>query len=334
MGRENPRTLHHDDLLAAQKIIGVFSQYFPNQDGPIVTLDFFTRVIRTLDPTFTDEDLRIVLRGSGHHLTSNLVDSQALIRSLFHAPAIEPDIRDACAVQTVHVFPEAARSSVRPRWARGSTVERLLDDMSNIWVGAIVLCANGGELYDVEYEADGSIEYGVEGCELRARSFRLDLPTEIWCRVGCYFYEKQDLCSLEVLARASCLASQQEAQGWWCTAYHQRFGRCGPRCAFKRVNGAAGAMAATKAVASCVVTAALGLTPIERQPWKSRFVQQERCSSSWYDDTRGPTQDSGAYGLSGHRISYGHMDGRLLYGQNALGGMYFDPRLGRMIREY
>jgi len=301
----------------------------------MITRDLFTRVIRTLDPTFTDEALSLLLRGSGHHLHSPLVDCQALIWSLFDARRIETDVLGTRAVGNIHVFPEAPESSVRPQWTGGSTVERLLDDVSNIWVGAIVVCGYEGELYDVEYEADGSTEYGVEGCELRARSFRLDLPSEVWACVGCYFSEKHDLCSFEAVARAPFLASQQEAQGWWCTAYHQRFGRCGPRCAFKRVIGAAGAMDAMRAVASCAFTAALGQTPAERLPWKARFVQQERCSSNWYDDTRLSTAapGDGAFRLSGHRISYSHLDGRLQYGETALSGMYFDPRLGHMIRE-
>jgi len=225
------------------------------------------------------------------------------------------------------------------RWAPGSLVERLLDDISDIWVGAVVVAAREGGLYDVEYPDDGSRERDGDGHELRPRNFRMDLPAEVWAYVGLCLYEKADLCAFEALARMPLAASRREAAVLWCTAYHERFSRCGPRCAFVRGSGPEGAAAAVRAIRGCVAAAELGLTPVDRLPWKARYADQERFAAPGW--LHGPGSEAAAaaapgdaaYGVSGKRARYEHLDGRLRYGSNALSGWYFDPRLGRMVRE-
>merc|ERR1712100_394151 len=83
--------------------------------------------------------------------------------------------------------PPGTRASVEeqaPSWAAGDPVERLLDDISDIWAGAVVLHVRGEGLFDISYADDGSVECGVEGSELRPRKVRLDMPAEMWQGVG------------------------------------------------------------------------------------------------------------------------------------------------------
>jgi len=215
-----------------------------------------------------------------------------------------------------------------PHWQPGSPVERLLDEMSDIWMGAVVCSVRSGDLYDIEYVDDGSRECEVEGCELRPRRTRLDLPSEVWERVGSCLHDKRDLCTFEALARMPCEAARQESQLWWCTSYHERFGRCSPRCCFERIVGAHGRIGAAKEVATCRSRAAEGLTNADKVPWKTRYIEQERLSDpdlkllESYANSAATPGDT-AYTVSGKKVTYG----------NSLSGMYFDPRLGRMVRE-
>uniref|UniRef100_A0A7S4QB95 Uncharacterized protein n=1 Tax=Alexandrium monilatum TaxID=311494 RepID=A0A7S4QB95_9DINO len=239
----------------------------------------------------------------------------------------EPDLE-------VHRQDQDLPTEPPPRqWAPGSLVERLLDDVSDIWVGAVVLAAHQGDIYDVEYPDDGSVERAVEGHELRRRNYRMDLPSEVWVYVAHCFYEKLDICAFEALARMPQAAAQRESKLLWCTAYHERFSRCGPRCTFVRGSGA---VASAKAIAGCVEAADLGLTPVDRMPWKARFAEQERFNTpSWREEAPADavTPGDAAYGVSGKKVRHSHLDGRLRYGANALSGWYYDPRLGRMVRE-
>lgn len=223
-------------------------------------------------------------------------------------------------------------------WAPGSAVERLLDDVSDIWVGAVVISRHAvGDLYDIEYVDDASREYEVESHELRPRKLRFDLPAEVWTCIGSNLHDHHDICSFETISRMPCAVSQREAQTWWCTAYHEQFRRCGPRCAFAQRAGD-GIVATGVDVADCMAVAALGLTPVDRTPWKSRYIEQDRNSkSTWHPEAEsaggGAAPGDAAYGVSGRKSNHPHLDGRLQYGRNALRGMYFDPRLGRMVRE-
>eukprot|EP00440_Ansanella_granifera_P014998 gb/GFBE01016302.1/.p1 GENE.gb/GFBE01016302.1/~~gb/GFBE01016302.1/.p1 ORF type:complete len:324 (+),score=63.67 gb/GFBE01016302.1/:1-972(+) len=227
------------------------------------------------------------------------------------------------------------------RWSLGDPVERLLDDVSDIWAGATVVAVHAGdgdgpELYDVAYADNGSVEHEVEGQELRARKVRLDLPSEIWESVGACFFEKQDIASFEALSRNPAAAVREKASLWWSVAYHERFGRCGPRCAFERALVAEGSQAAVKAVADCVVASALGLTQMERMPWKARYQELEKLTKDnlWGECPPSPSSPGdAAYSVSGKKVSHGNSDGRLRYGDNALSGVFFDPRLGHMVRE-
>mmetsp|Transcript_13088 Transcript_13088/g.24088 ORF Transcript_13088/g.24088 Transcript_13088/m.24088 type:complete len:299 (-) Transcript_13088:134-1030(-) len=212
------------------------------------------------------------------------------------------------------------------QWKLGAAVERLLDDISNIWLGAEVIAVHDGDSYDICFVDDGSKEYDVEGCELRARKVRLEMPIEVWESVGSCLHDKQDLCTFQALARTPATASDRQACAWWCTSYHHRFGRCGPRCGFERIAGAEGAVMASRAVAACADAAAQGVSPADKVPWKARYVAQERLSDPRLLPEYTATLEPGDvfYGVSGKKVSY----------NSPLKGMFFDPRLGRMVREY
>jgi len=223
-------------------------------------------------------------------------------------------------------------SSKSHLWAPGDLVERLLDDISDIWVGATVVAfrghdTEGNELYDVAYCDNGSIEQDVEGQDLRPRNLQLDMLPEVWECVGGCFREKQDLAALESLARNAQVASRKNASSWWSTAYHHRFGRCSPRCCFDRVDGAEGSRMAETAIADCVAAAELGLTPPERLSWKVRYQDLQKLNEGdalCLDCPDSPTAPGdAAYSVSGKKVSFG----------SSLGNMFFDPRLGHMVRE-
>lgn len=226
-----------------------------------------------------------------------------------------------------------AAEDARPpvvQWTPGDWVERLLDDISDIWTGAVVIAAHGGDIYDVEYADDNSVERGVEGSELRARKTRLDLPAEVWECVGGCLLGKADLCTFETVARAACAATKREGQRWWCVTYHDRFGRCGPRCLFRRSDGKTNMKVSRETVAECFDTASLGQTVVDRTPWKERYKEQERlhAASLEYDRVESGPGDA-AYSVSGKRVG----DARSRYADDTTVGWYFDPRLGRMVKE-
>lgn len=258
----------------------------------------------------------------------------------------DPDVDDKESLRVLSRRPSKEslnHDHVHVQWVPGDQVERLLDDVSDIWVGAVVLRQSSGrdELYDVQYVDNGSIEHDVELQELRPRKVRLDLPVEVWTAVGVCLHEKQDLSTFEALGRAAAAAMKQKAQVWWCTAYHERFGRCCGRCTFER-----GQPSSWKAngeiVTSCLAAAAQGLTPMDRLPWKTRFAEQEmrwkrlhrvHWQSKADEEESGAAPGDVAYGASGKKVNYQNLDGRLRYGNKAQNGMYFDPRLGHMVRD-
>jgi len=233
--------------------------------------------------------------------------------------------------------PESPPSSPQvPCWPVGALVERLLDDISDIWVGAEVLRCNDDGLYDVTYSDNGSVERKVDGSEIRARKARLDLPPEVWTGIGQCFFQKRDLATFETITRSTRAVSLGEKQRWWCRAYHERFGRCGPRCSFERVKGPEGSAAASRAMLLCLAVGTTGRTQVDKKLWKTRYMDQERLIDPvQLLETPGASAAPGdaAYGVSGRRARHANLDGRLRYGHNAHVGMYFDPRLGHMVRD-
>mmetsp|Transcript_67458 Transcript_67458/g.208701 ORF Transcript_67458/g.208701 Transcript_67458/m.208701 type:complete len:249 (+) Transcript_67458:87-833(+) len=214
------------------------------------------------------------------------------------------------------------------RWAPGALVERLLDDISDIWAGATVLAAREGDLYDVQYADDQAVERGVEACELRARTVELNLPADVWVRAGGCLGDKFDLCALDSLARSPHAAAQRAAQAWWCVAFHQRFGRCNWQCEFAPMATAAYASAAAQQEATIKCLRFTGSSAL----WKERYMARER------HNTQGPAEETVAvkncaYATSGKAVNYSNMDGRLRYGRNNLADMYYDPRLGCMVAD-
>uniref|UniRef100_A0A6T0XTJ1 Uncharacterized protein n=1 Tax=Alexandrium monilatum TaxID=311494 RepID=A0A6T0XTJ1_9DINO len=215
-----------------------------------------------------------------------------------------------------------------PRWAPGSLVERLLDDVSDIWAGATVLAAREGDLYDVQYADDQAVEHDVEGCELRKRTVELNMPADVWVRTGSCLSDKLDLCAVDCLARSPHTAAQRAQQAWWCVAFHQRFGRCSFQCEFSPMATAAYASAAAqqKATAKCLTSTGAS------RLWKERYMARERnnapCSVEETDSV-----NNYAYATSGKAVSYSDMDGRLRYGRNNVADMYFDPRLGCLVAD-
>lgn len=204
-------------------------------------------------------------------------------------------------------------------------VERLLDDISDIWVGASIVEDDGDGLYTICYEDNGSLESEVCDQELRPRQMRLDFPAEVWSAIGHCTYGKVDLCSFEVLVKGAHDASKINSSIWWCVAYHDRFGRCGPRCEFERLPGRLGAELLSKVARSCTELAAKGLTAIDRKSWKQRYVDHELWieTKGVFDNSPG-SPGNAAYAISGRKVDYSG-------GPTA--GMFFDPRLGKMVRE-
>lgn len=201
------------------------------------------------------------------------------------------------------------------QWRPGMQVDRLLDDVSDIWAGAVVRACHPGDLYDIVYLEDDILERDVEGDELRRRYVECDLPEEVWIRLGHYFDEPLTLCALESVAQQPGIAASQAAPAWWSAAYHHRFGRCGDACGF------------AKGAPACRMR--IGL-----QPWKERYrdraapLREERAIGS-------PSAASGpqdmmymkVHGRSSESNSR-KLDGRLRFGADAGKETYYDPRHG------
>lgn len=201
-----------------------------------------------------------------------------------------------------------------PIFARGDVVERLLDDVSDIWSGAVVLAVHPGGLYDVKYVDDHTVERSIEAVELRTRSQELNLPAEVWQQTGCYLNYREELCAFECLSRAAHVASQRAADGWWCAAYHTKFGQCGGACQFEGNRRG-----------TCVGPAS------EPRSWKERFRAREHRGNLW--EVEQAAWENRAFSTTGQALQYSQVDGRLRYGQNSSNDQYFDPRLGCMVSD-
>lgn len=262
-------------------------------------------------------------------------EEEAEDEHLMDDPALATVAARAVADTKMAVVPAAAA----PTWRPGDLVERLLDDVSDIWAGAMVMGSSAGGLFSVRYEDNGSVEEEVEGQELRTRKMRLNLPVEAWVYIGGCLFEKTDLCAFETITPGAREAQRWRGQGWWCIAYHERFGRCGPRCSFERVTArerCCSGQATAQIVRACGKEAELGLTAADRKPWKERYAEQERLSNPGMLDTGSPKSAPGdaAYAEMGLPASGGYSSSgrKVVYG-DALAGWFFDPRLGRMVRE-
>merc|ERR1712039_496389 len=88
----------------------------------------------------------------------------------------------------------------------------------------------------------------------------------------------------------------------------------------------AGSVASIKDVSDCMKAAALGLTPVDNLPWKLRYMEQHlynKPSLALEEGSGSPTSPGdAAYGVSGRKAK----------GQDLLKDMFYDPRLGRMVR--
>mmetsp|Transcript_73511 Transcript_73511/g.215647 ORF Transcript_73511/g.215647 Transcript_73511/m.215647 type:complete len:104 (+) Transcript_73511:80-391(+) len=62
----------------------------------------------------------------------------------------------------------AAAAASGTAWPASTLVERILDDVSDIWTPAVVICHKPGGAYDIEY-LDRSVERDVNPYELRLR---------------------------------------------------------------------------------------------------------------------------------------------------------------------
>lgn len=211
-------------------------------------------------------------------------------------------------------FEDSAEFVRPPIFARGDIVERLLDDVSDIWSGGVILAAHPGGLYDVKYVDDHTVERSIEAMELRVRSQELNLPAEVWEQTGCYLHDQEELCAFECLSRAARVAAQRSADGWWRTAYHTKFGQCGGACQFEGTRRG-----------TCVGPAS------EPRSWKERFRAREHRSVLW--EVEEATWDNRAFSTTGQALQYSQIDGRLRYGQNSSNDQHFDPRLGCMVSD-
>lgn len=169
------------------------------------------------------------------------------------------------------------RALSKLEWRPGAAVERLLDDISNIWIGAIVRSVLSDEMYEIEY-LDGELESGVDGEELRPRRMRLDLPVEVWASVGSCVRGTKDLCAFEQISLASRVCALRGAELWWCIAYHERFRRCGSDCHFNKPQVVEGDYTA---IIICIEQTRVSV--LCKLSWKERYAERQkqvaaRCS--------------------------------------------------------
>merc|ERR1719215_2453988 len=172
-------------------------------------------------------------------------------------------------------------------WRVGDQVERLLDDISDIWAAAVVCATCEPGLYDVRYIDNGSIEQGVESSEMRSRRTHVHLPDDVWERASAFSGNHGTLCAVEGLARGPRLAAVGQADVIWCAAYHYRFDRCSDVCCYERLNGLAGILSARRAVETCVAAEETISAPSPtgkrrscKQTWKQKYMERFHCETA------------------------------------------------------
>eukprot|EP00928_Gymnodinium_smaydae_P006674 TRINITY_DN12378_c0_g1_i1.p1 TRINITY_DN12378_c0_g1~~TRINITY_DN12378_c0_g1_i1.p1 ORF type:complete len:236 (-),score=35.44 TRINITY_DN12378_c0_g1_i1:94-801(-) len=173
-------------------------------------------------------------------------------------------------------------------WSVGSEVERLLDDVSDIWIAAVVEVVHASGSYDIRYVDDGIVEENVEVDELRSRTPTIDLPPEAWACIAASLQDIQSVCALESVAVVPSKAAKSESQSWWCSAYHLEFGRCGSVCSYERNFCPEGREAARLAIANCLALRSVELSgQMMRRPWKQRYADRSVRRSKEEDAARG-----------------------------------------------
>lgn len=240
---------------------------------------------------------------------------------------------------------DAAEEGFAFSWSVGTQVERVLDDVSDIWACAIVLEVHDGDIYDIKYVDDDVVETGVCSSELRSKTLQLDLPEDVWARAGSCLGDKLDLCAFERLGRGTRAAALREAQHWWCAAYHDRFGRCCAACDFEQAvsPGALRRASADRCLGRFKTTfAAPTRSPSNKEAgprclWKARFIDRENSLSrcNFLPEEHQARGLDAAYraSASGRRIEYAQLDGRLRFGSNQGNDFIFDPRLGCLVAD-
>jgi len=168
------------------------------------------------------------------------------------------------------------------------------------------------------------VESGVEGCELRGRFVQLDLPEEVWARLGYFCGEAQTLCALESLVKLPRAAALGEASRWWSAVFHYNFGRCGDACAFD-----------SNAVTKHTTPLMGGLKDVRK--WKARYSDRMSPSRDRRDGAAAQLSPSSAaedemyarvHGSPSNSSKLQKLDGRLRFGRDAGKDNYYDPRHG------
>eukprot|EP00929_Paragymnodinium_shiwhaense_P103970 TRINITY_DN67884_c0_g1_i1.p1 TRINITY_DN67884_c0_g1~~TRINITY_DN67884_c0_g1_i1.p1 ORF type:complete len:370 (-),score=56.29 TRINITY_DN67884_c0_g1_i1:105-1166(-) len=224
-----------------------------------------------------------------------------------------------------------------PRWHVGALVERVIDDVSDIWTGAVVTAVDG-DCYDIQYADTSATERGVEEDELRDRSPQMLFTAEMWSLTVACVRDAQTLCALECVETGARGASVRAARDVWSVAYHCKFGSCGTRCTLHHADeDGVDVDLAKQAAPECArVAEDPDLSPLssQRLPWKEKYAKRhldglfakrrdELLLAGYMDDTETSLSPAGSPQL----------DGRLLFGRNALKGQVYDGMLGRMIAE-
>eukprot|EP00927_Polykrikos_kofoidii_P084798 TRINITY_DN9037_c1_g3_i1.p1 TRINITY_DN9037_c1_g3~~TRINITY_DN9037_c1_g3_i1.p1 ORF type:complete len:240 (+),score=16.79 TRINITY_DN9037_c1_g3_i1:39-758(+) len=215
------------------------------------------------------------------------------------------------------------------RWAPGDLVDRLLDDVSDIWVGAVVRCAYPGELYDIVYTDGSDVESGVEGCELRERPEQFSVPGHVWVLLGDFALDPQTLCAIESLARWHRNTAAVASSSWWCSAFHHRLGRCGDGCPL-----AQGASASSAAILCNQLPISESPIAPPSKSWKERYSLKSgrrkvdtalgaptRETDEVYDKVHGRGEASST--PQGPAL-----DGRIRFGAQCTREQAYDPRYG------
>lgn len=219
-------------------------------------------------------------------------------------------------------------------WQPGDLVDRLVDDMGDIWTGAIIRATYPGDLYDIEYEDTDAVEQGVEGAELRRRQPAFLLDAEFWARTCEYICDGRTLSAVEQVERSARSAVVFEASTLWSVCYHCMLGKCGTRCALQSSVSSFEPAQVSRVAAECVRVAADPLqSPLSRQrrPWKERYAERYMDLQSELVREEHMMLSCEPFSLGGSPQSM--LDGRLRFGADALRGSAFDPMLGRMVAE-
>lgn len=195
-----------------------------------------------------------------------------------------------------------SEASGPPAWPLGAAVERLLDDVSDIWLGAVVVRAHRGCAYDIVYVDDGALEENVEAAELRCRRQPFDPPAEVWTKACSFLCSPQSLGAIECVAQVprSAAIIPDDAELWWCIAYHWRYYRCSEHCrldlATASAGGAVAASAARRAAADCLprearASALRAVCDSSDQHRRVPRSWKQRCQERHLDELRADCND-------------------------------------------